>query len=132
ELEKKLIKPKMVTTGTQTELTMVELAEMENTVKSLSQSLVDYKIVTPGSRGGDDILFRLDIIERGVSSLEENKEHSETRGQNLKEQLETLAKEVSSGKMTENELNKKVYELEQQIKKKESEYQKQLQIGEEK
>lgn len=84
ELEKKLTKPLMVDMGTQTELTKVELAEMENTIKSLSDKLTIEEIVDKNSRGGKDILDRLEIIERGVASLEEDKKHNKTQRREMK------------------------------------------------
>ncbi|CAG8530225.1 693_t:CDS:2 [Scutellospora calospora] len=80
----------MVDVGTQTELTMEHLKEMENNIHSLSERLTTTDIVDTNSLDGKDILFRLDVIERGVASMEEDKIHNQTQGNEMRIKLLNL------------------------------------------
>src|SRR4051794_21400117 len=126
-------KPLMVDQETQTELTYHDIDRMEENEKKLLEFL---KIDNPKNPIKDenrkkDCLFRMQIVERGIASIEEDMEHSKTQGQEMKRKLEELESEVRLGKITDTELEKKVYDLEQLVKRKESEYQKSLKIKDE-
>jgi len=130
ELEKKLKKPLMVTVATETELTMADIAEMEGTKLSVVNFLNKSNLIKNEYKKRD-IYFKLDVVERGIASMEEDVEHNKTQGQEMKRQLDALYQEVRIGQITETELNKKVNNLEQQVKRKETEYQKSLKVKDE-
>ncbi|CAG8827790.1 27468_t:CDS:1, partial [Racocetra persica] len=108
---KRLKKPLMVDVGTQTELTMIDLEEMENNIKSLSDRLTTTEIVDKNSRGGKDILDRLEVIELGIARMEEDKIHNQTQGNEMRIQLTNLELERKRfEKMLNDERNNVFFE----------------------
>src|SRR5215213_1540414 len=73
------------------------------------------------------LFFKLNIIERGIAHIEEDKKYSETQGQETKRLLEELEKEVNLGKINETELNSRISTLEESIRRKDTEYASKLQ-----
>jgi hypothetical protein len=105
---------------TQTEITMEEIDEMRENVKSLDS----YK------GKNKDLDREIAILGRKIEHLEEDKNYLSSDARKAKQMSDELKKEAADGKMQEKALLARIRELEKELNRKESEYQKSLKVEE--
>ena len=130
ELQEQAIKPEMVSTQTQTDLSYMDIDRMEEAENCITD-FFKRKMFLNDAEKKEKVGFQLNILESHIRTLQEDKDHANKRGEELKLELLKLEKLAKEGKLTENELALKVEELQEIVKKKESEFQKSLRVKEE-
>ncbi|CAI2181435.1 15192_t:CDS:2 [Funneliformis geosporum] len=128
EVMQKLRKPRMVDAETQTELSYHDLHRMDVAEQGIKELILKSGMFADKKKKKDEIIFTLDVIERGIAHLKEDKEHNKDNGKELEKRIKLLEQDLKSGKIAEENLEARLKELEKMGQKKETEFQKTLKI----